>query len=276
MLTAPELWWILSAVSVAFIIGDWHHAPIDPTMHIGFLLITAAMGPLGAFTYVLTVREPLPHTHAEYIAPRWKQVVGSTYHCVAGDSIGIVGAAVLFRSIAGVNGSMWLNLALEYTTGFLAGWLVFQSVFMKDMVGGSYQKAVYQMFLPEWLSMNGVMAGMIAIMVPWMRVHPSASLPSHPGFWFMMSIALIAGAVVAYPINWWLVAANLKHGIISTAAGHGQHSMSSGLTYGDKVQMGDHMANATPEASRQRTKTLVPIALWSMGLLGLAAAITMW
>ena len=111
-MTAPELWWILSAVSVAFLLLDWPHAPIETTMHVGFLLIAAAMGPVGAVTYVLTVREPLPGTHAKYIALQWKQVVGSTFHCVAGDSVGIVGAAVALYFIPAIRTSLVLNLTV--------------------------------------------------------------------------------------------------------------------------------------------------------------------
>lgn len=36
-----------------------------------------------------------------------------------------------------------------------------------------------------------------------------------PEFWFVMSMALLAGFVVAYPINWWLVARGLKHGMMT-------------------------------------------------------------
>ncbi|MEO7054658.1 MAG: DUF4396 domain-containing protein [Rhizomicrobium sp.] len=43
--------------------------------------------------------------------------------------------------------------------------------------------------------------------------------PLTPTFWFVMSMALLAGFIVAYPINWWLVAKGLKHGM-STAGDH--------------------------------------------------------
>jgi hypothetical protein len=63
--------------------------------------------------------------------------------------------------------------------------------------------------------MNGVMAGMAAIMVPWMTRDPQAMEPTSPRFWFTMSIALTVGFVVAYPINWWLVDRGLKHGMMT-------------------------------------------------------------
>jgi hypothetical protein len=39
--------------------------------------------------------------------------------------------------------------------------------------------------------------------------------PTSPRFWFTMSIALTAGFLVAYPINWWLVDRGLKHGMMT-------------------------------------------------------------
>lgn len=67
-----------------------------------------------------------------------------------------------------------LDLLVEYGAGFLVGWLVFQSLFITDMAGGSYTKALRSMFMPVWLSMNGVMGGMAVVMVLWMRAAPSA------------------------------------------------------------------------------------------------------
>ena len=37
--------------------------------------------------------------------------------------------------------------------------------------------------------------------------------PSSPAFWFIMSMALLVGLCAAYPMNYWLVAKKLKHGM---------------------------------------------------------------
>lgn len=281
MVQVAQFWWILSALSVLFLLVDWSHAPIDTTMHVGFVLIAAFMGPVGAVLYILTVREPLPGTHAQYIAPLWKQVVGSTFHCVAGDSVGIVGAAVITRLI---RVPMVVDLVIEYAAGFLVGWLIFQSLFMKDMVGGSYGKAVRAMFMPEWLSMNGVMAGMAAVMVIGMMTDPRTATPGHAPFWFLMSMALIAGAVVAYPINWWLVSHKLKHGIMSQAKGHpmahdmagppvGQPPASRGARPHIVHPMPQHQMSATTRLARPYRS---PVVWISLGLLLAALALAVW
>ena len=261
---------------------DWKRAPIDTTMHIAFLLVTIFMGPLGVLVYVLTAREPLPGTHTAYIALQWKQAVGSTLHCVAGDSIGIVGAAVITGVI---RLPMVISLLVEYAAGFLVGWLIFQALFMKDMVGGSYLKAVRTMFMPEWLSMNGVMAGMAIIMV--VAVHENArfSSPVYLPFWFMMAMALILGSVLAYPINWWLVAHKLKHGIMSTAGSTRSHTHHSALRHADAV-MSAVQENAPIKRQHTQHRTRVNstsnhpyntlIVLASMALFLASLALAVW
>jgi hypothetical protein len=41
--------------------------------------------------------------------------------------------------------------------------------------------------------------------------------PASPVFWFVMSMALLVGSILAYPINWWLVSYYLKHGMLQCA-----------------------------------------------------------
>jgi hypothetical protein len=114
-------------------------------------------------------------------------------HCVAGDRIGILVAATITGLL---RLPMGLDLIAEYFAGFLFGWRVFQGLFMKGLMGGSYRQALVSTVLPEFVSMNGVMAGMAAVMVTWMTRDPIAMEPASAHFWFVMSIALSVGFVV--------------------------------------------------------------------------------
>jgi hypothetical protein len=206
------LWFIEVALAAAWVAIDIQWTPEAPVMKWGFVIVTLYTGPLGALLYAVSCREPLPGTHEAFVAVKWRQVVGSTMHCVAGDGIGILLAATV---TALLKLPMGLDLIAEYLAGFLFGWTIFQALFMKGLMGGSYRQSLRATFLPEMLSMNGVMAGMTAVMVPWMTRDPQAMEPTSPRFWFTMSIALTAGFLVAYPINWWLVDRGLKHGMMT-------------------------------------------------------------
>jgi hypothetical protein len=205
------LWFFLTAMAVIFVAWDIRSTPESPVLKAGFILLTCYTGPFGAFLYVLGCREPLPGLHEQYIAIRWRQVLGSTMHCVAGDGVGILAGAVI---------GAWIQLprpaelVLEYTLGFAFGWTIFQALFMRDMVGGSYSRSLRSAFLPELLSMNFLMAGMIPVMTFAMKATNSHN-PLGPTFWFVMSMSLLTGFIVAYPMNWWLVANHLKHGMMT-------------------------------------------------------------
>ncbi len=209
---AMLLWFVLTGLSVVFVAVDIRHTPAHPVLKWSFVILTLFSGPLGAFFYVLGCREPLRGTHEAYVAVRWRQVLGSTMHCAAGDGLGIIAGAVIALHWHLRGGA---DSVLEYLLGFGFGWAIFQSLAMRDMAGGSYLRSLRQTFLPEFLSMNLLMAGMVVTMLYLMPHIAGGTDPLAGGFWFVMSMALIAGFLLAYPINWWLVANGLKHGMIT-------------------------------------------------------------
>ena len=208
------VWFVLAAMSVAVVAWDGfvRHNPEPTVMKWGWVLVTLYMGPVGLALYVLATKEPRPGEHEEFIKPLWKQGVGSTVHCVAGDATGIIVTAAIVTSL-GL--PMWLDLVLEYGAGFLVGLFVFQALFMRSMAGG-YGEALRSMLVPEWLSMNTMAAGMFFVMTLLMMGRDMRAMnPSEPQFWFVMSMAVIVGFATAYPVNMWMVARNLKHGLMT-------------------------------------------------------------
>jgi hypothetical protein len=218
-------WFALTALSAAYVAYDaYYHNPELTVMKWGWVLVTLYMGPIGLGLYVLSCKEPRPFTHEEFIKPLWKQAMGSTIHCVAGDATGIILAAAI---TAALGFPMWVDLITEYVFGFAFGLLIFQALFMRDMMGGSYARALRMSFLPEWLSMNMVMAGMIPVMVAGMMGRDMRAMePTQLLFWGVMSLGVIVGFATAYPVNWWLVAKGLKHGMgTQRVLGKGGHTM---------------------------------------------------
>jgi len=86
------------------------------------------------------------------------------------------------------------------------------------------------------------MAGMVPTVMALKSRIPFAADPASPRFWFVMSMGLLVGFIFAYPMNWWLVAHHLKHGMMTVrpavahtgahagmdAAPHAAMSMGSG------------------------------------------------
>ena len=206
------LWFALAFPFLIFVILDIRSTPENPILKLGFVLVTAYTGVIGAFLYVVGCREPLPGLHERYVSARWRQVLGSTIHCVAGDGIGILVGAVISSVI---HVSPFFDVPIEYFLGFLFGWAIFQSLFMRDMAGGSYRRSLASTFIPELLSMNLLMTAMIPISTISLANLPGGHNPLGVVFWFIFSMALLGGLGMAYPMNWWLVSRHLKHGMMT-------------------------------------------------------------
>lgn len=156
------VWFVLAGLSTAYVAWDqFRNNPEPVVMKWGFILVTLYMGPLGLLIYVLADKEPRPGEHEAFTKPLWKQGVGSTIHCVAGDATGIILAAAITATL-GL--PMWIDLIVEYVAGFAFGLFIFQALFMKSMMGGSYWENVRKSFMPEFISMNFMMAGMAPVM----------------------------------------------------------------------------------------------------------------
>src|SRR6266404_3190714 len=203
--------WFSIALASALYVGwdQYWNNPEPVVMKWGFILVTLYMGPLALLLYVLADKEPRPGEHEKFIAPLWKQGVGSTIHCVAGDATGIILAAVITATL-GL--PMWLDLIVEYLAGFAFGLFIFQSLFMKSMMGGSYLQNVRKSFVPEFISMNFMMAGMAPAMCFLMMGRDMRAMePTELLFWGVMSLGVIAGFTMAYPWNVWMVKSGLKN-----------------------------------------------------------------
>ena len=95
-------WLVVAVLSAIYVAWDQFRGNPEPAvMKWGFVLVTLYMGPIGLLLYVMADKEPSPGTHEEFIKPLWKQGVGSTVHCVAGDATGIVVAAVVVALVRG-------------------------------------------------------------------------------------------------------------------------------------------------------------------------------
>jgi hypothetical protein len=145
----------------------------------------------------------------------------------------------------------WADLLVEYAAGFGFGWTIFQALFMKDMASGSYRRSLGMTFLPELVSMNGLMAGMAAVSVPWRQAVPGASGPGDAGFWFIYCVALTAGFAVSYPLNWWLVSAGLKHGMMTVRPGGQPVALAGGLALAGAALASSGASHAGPHGGKE-------------------------
>ena len=265
------VWFVLAAASTFYVGFDQYRNNPEPVvMKWGFILVTLYTGPIGLLLYVLADKEPRPGEHEEFIKPVWKQGVGSTIHCVAGDATGIILAAVI-TAVLGL--PMWLDLIVEYLTGFVFGLFIFQSLFMQSMMGGSYWANVRKSFLPEFISMNFMMAGMGPVMSFLMMGRDMRAMePTQLLFWGVMSLGVMGGFATAYPWNVWMVIRKMKHGLMTVRKGmnkmaHGHHDMASKKKKPAEHEGGMDMGE---DATRPQLAAVAGVSLLVL-LLGLSA-----
>ena len=253
-------WFVLAAASTAYVAVDQFRDNPEPTvMKWGFILVTLYMGPFGLLLYVLADKEPRPGEHEEFTSPLWKQGVGSTIHCVAGDATGIILAATV-TALLGL--PMWIDLIVEYIAGFSFGLFIFQSLFMKKMMGGTYLENVRKSFMPEFISMNAMMAGMAPTMSLLMMGRDMRAMdPLELVFWGVMSLGVMVGFTTAYPFNVWMVSMKLKHGLMTERSGEkpevGQmkgHDMAQ-MKGHDMSQMSGPKLSAKRKSKRAKPKS---------------------
>ncbi|MFM9877642.1 MAG: DUF4396 domain-containing protein [Rhodoglobus sp.] len=230
-------WFVLAIASTLYVgIDQFRNNPEPTVMKWGFILVTLYLGPIGLLLYVLADKEPRPGEHEEFTKPLWKQGVGSTIHCVAGDATGIILAAVITASL-GL--PMWLDLIIEYAAGFAFGLFVFQALFMKNIMGGSYLQNVRRSFMPEFISMNFMMAAMAPVMTFLMMGRDMrAMVPTELIFWGVMSVGVLAGFALAFPSNVWMVRIGIKHGLMTLRT----RPVTDQMAEGQKVPAGHTMA----------------------------------
>ena len=125
--------------------------------------------------------------------------------------------------------------------------------------------------------MNFLMTGMLPTVMTLRRHVASAGDPMTPNFWFVMSMGLLVGFVVSYPINWWLVANHLKHGMMTVRpagadAGPHAHAAEAGMSgmLHERMSQGSRMS--MPMDSGQAPWPPVPV-MALLSFLALAAGV---
>lgn len=267
-------WFSLTALSVVYVAYDLiTNTPEMKVMKWGWVLVTLYTGIFGLIVYILSCREPAPNTHERFVAPIWKQTIGSTIHCMAGDATGIILVAFI---TALLNLPMAIDSILEYVAGFAFGLFIFQALLMKDMLGGNYLQAVKKTWYPEWLSMNFVMAGMIPVMIILMTDDMQNMEATSLRFWGIMSLASLVGGILAIPINWWLVKNKLKHGMgTERVLGKGGTKANNkmAMTRLKHSKHGMYVAHKDNMESKVTTKSKVLFAMVSVVVLSIGVLI---
>jgi hypothetical protein len=114
--------------------------------------------------------------------------------------------------------------------------------------------------------MNLLMAGMMPTVMHLRRHVANADNPTTPAFWFVMSMGLLVGFIIAYPMNWWLVANKLKHGMMTVRPASAHPQAHEGASHDHMAHMSMAMDEARPLRPSLMVMTLLSFLALAAGL----------
>lgn len=139
---------------------------------------------------------------------KWQGIALSTLHCGAGCSL----ADIIGESVSGGLGlSLYMGWGIDYILALMIG-VYFQYMAIQQMGRVKSSVAFRKAVKSDLLSLTAWQIGMYGFMAIYIICFAENGVDRISfEFWFMMQIAMIAGFIVAYPMNILLIKLGLKH-----------------------------------------------------------------
>lgn len=145
------------------------------------------------------------HCHHHETRPRVsaRLAASATVHCLVGCSIGEVIGLMLAVSLGW---PVWLTITVATVLAFISGFALTLIPMMKS--GRGFVETFRIVWLGETISIGVMEVAMNATdyAMGGMQVASIAV----PLFWLSMGVAMVAGFVAAFPVNWWMLRRNIK------------------------------------------------------------------
>jgi hypothetical protein len=143
------------------------------------------------------------HGHGHALGTPARLATSATVHCLTGCAIGeLVGLAIGVTLGIGVWPTMILATVLAYVSGFALG--------LRPLVRRGM--SVVQAFRTIWLG-EAISIGVMELAMNFTDYHMggiAAASVLEPMFWGGFAVALPAGFLAAWPVNWWLLRREIK------------------------------------------------------------------
>ena len=176
-------------------------------------------GPLGLWAYYRLGRESSQRAiqeaerqgRARRERPMWQSVALATSHCGAGCTCGDLVAewVVVLVPLTLFGETIFGTWILDFVLALGFG-VAFQYFTIKPMRNLSPREGLKAAIKADSLSLTSWQVGMYGVMALVVFGVVGHELPkTEPTFWFVMQLAMLAGFLTSYPVNWWLV----RHGV---------------------------------------------------------------
>jgi hypothetical protein len=178
-------------------------------MNLVWPLTALYAGPIGLWAYAEIGRNSADRGSGD--KPFWQTVLVGATHCGAGCALGDFAGDWLVHGIGlRLFGSA---LAATCTAGFVLAYLVgifFQYFSIAPMRGLAPLPGLLAAVKADTLSLVAYEIGMLGWMVLVQLWLAPGLEPSRWSYWLSMQAAMLLGFATTYPVNWWLIRADLK------------------------------------------------------------------
>jgi hypothetical protein len=186
------------------------------------LIFYFAYGRLATHQKTKAAKHEMPPSKA--LTPFHIMVAKGALHCGSGCTIGDIVAEWLAFFVPAVaiwfgyqtifSEKMFAVWVLDYIFAFVFG-ILFQYFTIAPMRNLSPKEGLKAAMKADTLSLTAWQVGMYGFMAIAQFylfryvLGLKLEVPT-PEFWFMMQIAMVAGFITAYPVNWWLIRSGIK------------------------------------------------------------------
>lgn len=215
---------ILAAISSLIIVVDIlrGHRQHMWIMNIVWPLTALYAGPLALWAFFpvgrLSTRQAMESAKAKGEKPEarkkpfWESTALGTTHCGSGCTLGdiVVEWFIVLVPLTLFGKTVFAAWVIDFILAFLFG-IVFQYFTIKPMKGLTAKEGFREAVKADTLSLTAWQVGMygwMAIVIFVLIGHEMEK--TNPVFWFMMQIAMFAGFLTSYPVNWWLIKKGIK------------------------------------------------------------------
>jgi hypothetical protein len=145
--------------------------------------------------------------------PYWQSIGLAATHCGSGCTLGdLIAEGVLMSMVPFTlfGHRIFAAWTVDFILAFLIG-IAFQYFTIAPMRNLSPMRGLVAAVKADTLSLTAWQIGMYGWMaIVTFLIFGHELNADSPVFWFMMQIAMLAGFLTSYPVNWWLVRAGIK------------------------------------------------------------------
>ena len=143
------------------------------------------------------------HAHCDTHSPLSKLTTHATVHCLTGCAIGELAGLMIGVSLGF---SVWATITLATTLAFITGFTLGLWPLVRE--GKGWLQALRIIWLGELISIS-----VMELVMNFTDYHVGGMTVSnifHYQFWLGYMLALPAGFIAAWPVNYWLLKRNIK------------------------------------------------------------------